>query len=248
MLNILKPREIHPVCAEIRKDGRAMVHVMDLPGCISKGNGLEQALAKLPEEIEEYRNWISFNFPQKDTGSISWELVEVQEGVAPFESGDAAALFQLDLFPPDDQELEEYFQRMEVSRKDLLNQVSGLGEDDLKKERIPGKRSIEKILWHIARAEGWYVSRLGITPDLEELFQFNGPLFEVLKKEREIAFKRFRSLTPLERATVYRIPEFTDNPDEPWTLRKALRRSLEHEREHLRNIRELLKIQPPKSF
>jgi len=56
-----------------------------------------------------------------------------------------------------------------------------------------------------------------------------------------MAYKRLLSLSPLERATVFRIPEYTDNPDEPWTLRKTLRRFLEHEREHFRNIQELLK-------
>ncbi|MCR4428573.1 MAG: DinB family protein [Caldiserica bacterium] len=241
MLNILKLGKIHPVCAEIRKDGRTMAHVMDLPGCISKGDSLDQALAKLPGEIEDYRRWISSHFPQKSTGSNFWELIEVQEGVAPFESGDAAALFQLDLYPPDDQEMEEYFLRMEASRKDLLNLISSMGEEELKKERVPGKRTIEKILWHIAHAEEWYISRLGIIPDFDDLENFQGTVFELLKAVRKLAYKRLRSLSPLERTTVFRIPEFTDNPDEPWTLRKTLRRFLEHEREHLRNIRELLK-------
>jgi len=66
--------------------------------------------------------------------------------VAPFESGDAAVLFQLDLFPPEDQEIKEYFRRTEASRKDLLNLISPLGEEELKKERAVGKRTIEKIL------------------------------------------------------------------------------------------------------
>jgi uncharacterized damage-inducible protein DinB len=240
MLNILKPREKHPVCAEIRKDGRAMAHVMDLPGCISKGQNLDQALAKLPEEIEDYRLWISRHFPEREIGSNSWELLELQEGVAPFESGDAAALFQLDLFPPEDEELEEYLRRMEASRKDLLDLVSGLSEEELKKDRGPGKRTIEKILWHIAHAEEWYISRLGIIPELKEFDDFKGTQFEYLEAERDMAYKRLRSLNPLERATVYRIPKYTNHPDEPWTSRKVLRRFLEHEREHTRNIRELL--------
>jgi len=79
MFNILKPRGGHPVCAEVRKDGRTMAHVMDLPGCIPKGNSLDQALGRLPQEIDDYRKWISSHFPQKSTGSSFWDLIEVQE-------------------------------------------------------------------------------------------------------------------------------------------------------------------------
>jgi uncharacterized damage-inducible protein DinB/predicted RNase H-like HicB family nuclease len=240
MLNILKPRKKHPVCAELRLDGRTMAHVMDLPGCISKGKSLEEALKNLSEEIQEYYSWLSRHGLSAGAFSLEWEMMEVQEGVAPFESGDAAALFQLDLHPPEDEELEEYIRRMEASRKDLLDLVSGLSEEELKKDRGPGKRTIEKILWHIAHAEEWYISRLGLIPELKEFDDFRGTQFEYLKAEREMAYKRLRSLTPLERVTVYRIPEYTDHPDEPWTSRKVLRRFLEHEREHTRNIKDLL--------
>jgi len=237
ILNVLKPKEKHPVTVEIREDGRTMAHVMDLPGCISKGQVKEEALENIPREIEEHCRWLKGHGLLRGSPVLDFELVETQEGLAPFESGDPCALFQLDLYPPDDEELEEYFRRMQASRQDLLNSVSNLPEGELKKDRGPGKRTIEKILWHIGHAEEWYISRLGITLGSED---FPGNIFEYLKAEREMAYQKLRSLTPLERATVYRIPEYTDNPDEPWTSRKALRRFLEHEREHTRNIAELL--------
>ncbi len=229
-----------PVYAEVRSDGRAMVHPYPLPGCISRGGCLEEALTGLAEQIEGYYRWLELHQwlvsdPQKE-----WELIEVRQEEAPFESGDAAALFPPDMIPPSDGELEKYLRLMAFSRQDLLAIVEPLPEEKRKKAYKEGKRTIEGILWHIAQAEEWYISRLGIIPELKQFDAFPGGQGEYLSAVREMANNRLRSLQSLERATVYRIPEFTDHPDEPWTLRKALRRFLEHEREHTGNIAHFL--------
>jgi hypothetical protein len=52
---------------------------------------------------------------------------------------------------------------------------------------------------------------------------------------REIFVRRVRGVPAEKRADVV-LPTWTPRPDEPWTLAKALRRALEHEREHLREF------------
>ncbi|MEI6530894.1 MAG: DinB family protein [bacterium] len=228
------------VYAEVHSDGRVMAHPYPLPGCISRGGSLEEALTGLAEQIEGYYRWLDqHQWPVADP-QREWELIEVRQEEAPFQSGDAAALFPPDMIPPSDGELESYFRLMAFSRRDLLAIVDPLPEEKRKKVYKEGKRTIEAILWHIAHAEEWYVSRLGIIPELKQFDAFPGDQREYLTAVREMAIVRLRSLQPLERATVYRIPEFTNHPDEPWTLRKTLRRFLEHEREHTGNIAHFL--------
>lgn len=66
------------------------------------------------------------------------------------------------------------------------------------------------------------------------------PIFEFLEMERRTAVARLRQLTDEERAGVFYPVGWTDHPNEPWTARKALRRFLEHEREHTVQVREIL--------
>jgi uncharacterized damage-inducible protein DinB len=228
------------VATETRVDGRTMAHVLTLPGCFCRGASVEKALQCIPPEIQRFLSWLDSKGLHPENASTSWQVVEQQEGVAPFESGDAATLFQLDLLPPEDEEVEATLRVAEVTRQDLLALARSLSLEELQKPRSTGIRTIERILWHIAHAEEWYVSRLGVIPALHRFDDFPGTLWEYLTAVREMAVERFRGMASLERATVFRIPEFTDHPDEPWTLRKALRRMIEHEREHTGNIQRLL--------
>ncbi len=243
----MEEREVqfkHPVYVEVRRDGRAMAHAYTLPGCISKGKSMEEALAGIGKEIGLYYSWLkSHKVPLKETEE--WELIEAKEGIAPFESGDAAELFTPDLEPPEDEEVEEYLRRMSFSRQDLLSLVTPLREEELKCTREGTSRTIEAILYHVARAEEWYISRLGPISELHQFASFQGTVFNYLAAVRRMAVKRLSALSPLERATVYRLPEFTQHPEEPWTMRKVLRRFLEHEREHTQNIVRLLNLPSP---
>ncbi|MCX5975717.1 MAG: DinB family protein [Coprothermobacterota bacterium] len=224
---------------ETRTDGRTMVHALTLPGCFVRGADRETALVAFPKEIEAFLGWLEQKGIHPENTAREWELVEEQQGVAPFESGDDAALFQLDLLPPEDAELESYLRVSQAARDDLLALTVPLSLEERKAPRSE-IRTIEGILWHIAHAEEWYISRLGVIPELHAFDAFPGTLFEYLAAVRRLAQSRFRSLTSLERATIYRFPEYTSHPDEPWNLRKALRRMIEHEREHTANIRRIL--------
>lgn len=53
-------------------------------------------------------------------------------------------------------------------------------------------------------------------------------------------FERLRQLANEELAVVAYPQCWTQHPDEPWTARKALRRLLEHGREHIRHIEAIL--------
>ena len=85
--------------------------------------------------------------------------------------------------------------------------------------------SIREILCHLAEADLWYTDRLKRWPE--------APLFR-LAAARGVALERLRDLSEEKRASV------TTFGGEEWTPRKVMRRMLEHEREHIHEIRELL--------
>ena len=77
----------------------------------------------------------------------------------------------------------------------------------------------------MAEADLWYTERLKQWPEV--------PLFR-LAATRSVALERLRALSEADRAkvTVYESQE--------WTPRKVMRRMLEHEREHIAQLRKLV--------
>ena len=168
-------------------------------------------------------------------------VVEEQNGIPELgESGGAVALFGSDLTPVDRVAFGEAVRMMTLSREELLRVVGRLTEADLDAEPIPGKRTVRQDISHIVNAEEWYVSRLG------RRYQgvYEGGLREVIERRRLSAVERLRITRPAMIAALEAVLEegrqgpfkrraYTNYPDELWTLRKVLRRFLEHEREHL---------------
>jgi hypothetical protein len=162
--------------------------------------------------------------------------------------GDKAALFGPDREPLSRSELETCLRYAGYSRADLLALTHRLpdavldwrpGPDD---PHAHEAMTIREILRHVGNAEEWFVSRL-VHPDrLPVQWQDDAemPILLFLEMERRTAMALLRELTDAEREDVTYPTWFTDHPDEPWTARKALRRLLEHEREHTRHIREIL--------
>jgi uncharacterized damage-inducible protein DinB len=138
--------------------------------------------------------------------------------------------------------MEVCFRLMGYSRQDLLALVGQLSEEVLEWKPDPESFSILRILRHIGNAEEWYVSRIvapeTLPPEWEN--DENMPIFAFLEMERRTAIERLRQLNRRECAGEFYPTQWTDHPEEAWTARKALRRFLEHEREHTAQIQEIL--------
>ena len=242
----------YPVYLEIADDGRCMAHVLSpstgsgqaLPGCTVRAPSRDEALRRLPEAIRDYHAWLRRHGEPAplDEEPIKIETVGGSSGFGPFDPGDAAALFPPDREPVTPEEMEHHFRLMAHARADLLTLVQALPDDLLDWQSDPQSFSIRRLLRHIGNAEEWYVSRL-VPPDtlpLEWEQDEELPIFEFLEMERRTAVARLRQLTEEERAGVFYPAHWTQHPEEPWTARKALRRFLEHEREHTAQVRKIL--------
>ena len=237
---------LYPVYLEIDSDNRCMAHVPDLPGCIARALGREAALHKLREAIYEYHAWLHRHgeFALRYEEPIEMEVAEESIGFGPFDPGDAASLFSLDLRTLSREEMEVYFRLMIYSRADLLDLVRNLPEETLDWKPIPESFTTRRLLRHIGNAEEWYVSRLvpieTLPPEWEHDEEL--PIFEFLEMERRTALDRLRRLAEPDLDEVFYSTHWTQHPEEPWTVRKALRRFLEHEREHTDQVREILTV------
>ncbi len=229
---------------EIADDGLCLAHVLDWPGCIVHApHGQDEALRRLPAAIRDYHTWLRQHGEPAppDDEPITVTVVGESAG-GPFDPGDAAALLPTDREPVTASDLEGYFRLMAHTRADLLALVRDLPDDVLDWQPDPLSFSIRRVLRHVGNAEEWYVSRL-VPPDtLPPAWEHDEdmPIWEFLDMERRTAVARLRELTEAERAGVFTPTHWTRHPDEPWTARKALRRFVEHEREHTGQVREIL--------
>jgi len=232
----------YPVYLEIADD-LCLGHCLDLPGCTVRASSRTEVLARLPAAIREHLAWLRCHgepvAPEADP--IEVEAAGESLGFGPFNPGDSAALFPPDRAPVTTEEMEIYFRLMGHARADLLALVEGLPDEVLDRQQDAEAWTIRRILRHIGNAEEWYVSRL-VPPDtLPPEWEHDDelPVFEFLAMERRTAVDRLRRLGAEERAAVVYPAHWTSHLDEPWTARKALRRAVEHEREHTGQIGEM---------
>jgi uncharacterized damage-inducible protein DinB/predicted RNase H-like HicB family nuclease len=233
----------YPVYLETTGD-LCLAHVLDLPGCIVRASSRAEVLSCLPAAIRDHLGWLRHHgepVPPEDD-PVEIEVAGESHGFGPFNPGDAAALFPPDRAPVTPDEMEIYFRLMAHARADLLALVEQLPNELLDLQPDAGSFTIRRILRHIGNAEEWYVSRL-VPPDTlppEWEHDEDLPILDFLAMERRTAVERLRQFTTEERAAIVYPSHWTSHPEEPWTARKALRRAVEHEREHTGQIREIL--------
>lgn len=217
---------------------KTMVHVLDLLGCIANGPTTEEALARTPDAIRAYLSVLQRHGEEVDPAEeFQTEIAEhVTEG-SWLGNGDPALVFAPDLEPVSQEERERLIRRMEALRAELLALVDGLSEQEITK-KPPTGRSIRAILEHVFGAEYSYIRRLGKLEEVQgpgsvERMTLNGLL-------EWMSFVRSKEIAQLRTISNEEIAERLSEKKNHVTFRKLLRRTLEHEWEHLAEIRERL--------
>jgi len=197
-------------------EGGPLAHIPALPGCAARGRTKEEALSNLKDLLGDYLALFG-----KEDESLPVRVADVELDV---EETKALTLPE-DKEPLKREEVGTLLRKTKLSRQALLDRVSGLSDEVLAWKRDEDAWAIKQILEHIANAEWWYIQRLTDWP--------HDPL-ERLEAIRKMAVERLGNLTTeeLERVTIHY--------GEEWTARKVFRRFLEHEREHMEHIEEVL--------
>lgn len=213
-----------------------MAHVAELPGCWVIAEDEAAAIAALPERIRRYRRWrMEHGLPPGGDDAVDLVVREAVTGPRPWQPNGASALFATDRRLLDDEEFDLHLHLLACARADLLRAVHAVPRgafDDLP----PGeRRTPRETLVHLADMEEWFLSRIGRRICVEE----PDPV-------RRVVDVRARTIEHLlrygreDRDLVF-VPtsQPSDDPDEMWTLRKVLRRVIEHELEHVDDVQSM---------
>jgi len=225
LLNFDEPFDVH---LESNRLGQTIAHVPQLLGCIVRGKTPEEAIGYVEDAVAQYLVWL-----QEHSGT-SWlippiirtRIVERCSGGAASGSGSRVALLQADRLLVDRQMLEACLLRFDYSRQDLLEITATLPHSVLTFRPQRQQRTIREILQHVAGAEKWYLSRMMEVPHFPAQ---KTPLLR-LQIVRKAAIELLSQYDLCQSARV------VHKDGETWTLRKVLRRFLEHEREHVLEI------------
>lgn len=219
---------------------KTMVHVLDLLGCIATGPTTEEALEKTPVAICEYLRFLQRHGAVVDSDAeVQTQVAEhITEG-AWLGNGSYSLVFQPDLEALTTEALEEYIKHLQWSRSEMVALVAELSEEQLAEEPPKG-RPIRAILEHVFGAEYAYVRTLGKLegvrgPGSVEQMQ-KDELLAWMEHVRSSEIEKLRSLSWQERSEVFVQGQQTR------TARRVMRRMLEHEWEHLVELKARLGV------
>ena len=212
---------------------KTMVHVLDLLGCIARGPTTEAALEATPDAIRAYLRFLRCHGEAVEPEGIFGTVVmeHVMEGPWLGE-GNPAGGFGPDFSPLSAAEQRLYLQRLDWLRQDLLCLIGDLPLEQLAAEPEIRGRPIQHILEHIAESQYAYLRAIvgrveGLPAALRAVREGPAEVASALDQAWMLTKSRLEAVTESEREQLVQRGQVT------WTVRRALRRMLEHEWEHL---------------
>ncbi|MCB8980821.1 MAG: type II toxin-antitoxin system HicB family antitoxin [Ardenticatenaceae bacterium] len=213
--------------------GHWVGYVLDLPGCFSSGASLENVFSRAPQAIKRHFGWLATHEVGLEIDLLSVET-SVAEQFASYTHPDEDdpdyiinAFFEDDRRPLGVWDVENALRLMTWTRNDLLALQS-----DVQRAAPLGKDTIaaaSDILRHIANAENWYLSRLDVGLDQEQL---PDDPWELLATVRSNAQAQLVQLIADNR--------ILEKSGETWSARKIVRRLLWHEQDHTSQLLQIL--------
>lgn len=223
-----------------RREASVDAWVFGLEGCRAIGDDLEDTLALVPVVIGEHLAWLASHGEPVDSKQVDYKVVEDVDAV-----GRSEYAFETDKASITLDEVEQAIRRIEFAHADLVTLAGNLPdvvldwrppESSVKIDNIfPDVRSIRDMVTHVAQAMSFHVRGVG---DVAK--RIPNPEGEpALETALQTAIARLRSLNDEELAgTVY----MSAGPrgEAHWTARKALRRVVNHQRFHYKEMQQRL--------
>jgi uncharacterized damage-inducible protein DinB/predicted RNase H-like HicB family nuclease len=210
---------------------KTLVHVLELLGCVVQADTTDEGLAAAPDAIRAYLRYLRRHGEKIDPDAKIETRLEEHNTEGLF-SGQA--MWPQDLKPLAPSALARYVRRLEWSRTDLLDLVKGIDDKRLRAKPAAG-RSLRDILLHVLDADKSYV--YGLVGPLKPMGDPTNAadrgdldLRVALKEARAAAIERLKTLTAAELSRVRTSGQST------YSAHRVIRRMLEHEWEHRREI------------
>ncbi len=219
------------------KRRKTMAHVPELLGCVAVGPTTEDAVAATPAAIRSFRGYLAARGEPLDLDDpVETVVVEhITEGDW-LGNGSPYVTFGSDLEPVGASELETLLRRHRWLRESFADWAAGQDEAALDASPAGGGRTARGVLLHALGAGGGYLaSALGSGPAGYSALQSAAErgtvsLPEAFRRSADLVEARARATTPEERAAI------RERSGTTRTFRKALRRLLEHDWEHLAEL------------
>lgn len=217
-----------------------MVHVLDLLGCFARERTTEAASSAAPDAIRAYLRLLKCHGDAVDpdapfTTSVAEHVME-----GPWLGyGNPAPGFTPDFEPLGEDDLQMLLQRLAWLHSDLIALLEGITYEQYLAEPPVRGRILYDIVTHVAESHKEYFrSALGNRTDLTAALRVVKRDPEVLPGALAAMFRitseRMAHMTGDERSRM------TPRGQVIWTVRRMLRRMLEHEWEHILEIEERL--------
>ena len=216
---------------EMFPDGTVLAQVLDLPGCFAKGQSEAVVAIRLQMAVPDYYRWLSMQDADTPTMSGEVELI-VRERVPVTMHGlhEVRAFFAPDAEPLSEDDLGWGLALMSYAHIDLMHYAATLDAATLDWQSTPDMWSIRQIVDHLAQMETWLATRLDEQPQVPIIAELPGDTLQRYDKIHERAMQRYSSAAPEQRTLI------TEYNTERWSMRKMLRRSILHEREHTEQV------------
>jgi predicted RNase H-like HicB family nuclease len=211
-----------------------VVSVFDVLGCFSSGRTEEEAVAQAGKRVRQYFEWLA----KKDGNPAPFEdpvQVVIAERIETFPGPKDSALpvhafFEDDARPLRPWDLDIARRLLDWSRGDFLRLAGSMLPDSLDRtENIPSWNTLDGLINHIWETEGMILNRMGAGVDIADM---PGDTMGRLQAVRA----KFHELLPQWAGEDRTVEQF----GEKWSPRKALRRTLWHERDHIWQLENLI--------
>lgn len=214
-----------------------MVHVIDLLGCIATGRTTEEALVATPLAIKTYKEFLHKNGEPLDPAAEFSTMVAEHVIQGPWIGyGDPEPGFTPDFEPIESADLDLCLNRARFMQQEMMTLISGLTQAEMHAVPANGHRPLYNILLHATEAQLHYLTYLvgkmdALKPSRTALTSDPEKIQETYADFNQVLLGRFANLSAEERALGVPHGKMI------WTARRGLRRLLEHNWEHLMEIR-----------
>lgn len=240
-------------------DGIFYAHAVEFLGCCARAPTQDAAIEALLKDVKKYSKWLlskdfaknEYMVQSKDflAGINEMQIVEeitnvAKQSVSPRKS----ALFKSDHKAISEEDFEFYLEVIKSLPEALMRIVFQFSNDQRDEEVIAGKPTINHLLTKIYKTQFSYISRFGteieekflgvINLTLDELESLS--LYERIFKVQLGAIALLRTYFTNQADEIFTSEDKPEYPKEQWTIKKIIRRFIEHERECINEIRLLV--------
>ena len=215
---------------------KTMVHVLDLLGCVATGPSSRDAIEATPEAIRAYLRFLKRCGEQVDPGDeFTTSVIEhITQGTW-LGNGSPYLMFGPDFEPVTEKDIGVFTHRFEMLRETLAGWAERQSDEQLDAAPPEKGRTSRAVLIHVMGTPAAYLSAVvggvpGVSRTVTMAERGQMPVPEGIRQVRELVIPKLRETTEEQRSAVIERGQMVR------TLRKAIRRTLEHDWEHLMEL------------